>query len=110
MLCPDSAVCCLCLHVCYGAPGMLSSGQLQLSSSSALSRQVQRPEVQPVIIQDLFIFRAIAKLANSLSRKRLGTNAELILDEFAAKLLEELDYRQEARNIEVGSMVSCHPQ
>ena len=63
--------------------------------------QVQRPQVQPVIIQDLFIFRAIAKLANSFARKRLGTNAELILDEFAEKLLEELDYRQEARNIEV---------
>lgn len=32
---------------------------------------------------------------------RLGCNSELILDEFGAKLLEELDYQQEARNIEV---------
>ena len=31
---------------------------------------------------------------------RLGCNSELILDEFGEKLLEELDYRQEARNIE----------
>ena len=63
--------------------------------------QVQRPQVQPVIIQDLFIFRSIARLANSFARRRLGTNAELIVDEFAEKLLEELDYNQEARNIEV---------
>ena len=34
---------------------------------------------------------------------RLGCNSELILDEFGEKLLEELDYRQEARNIEVSS-------
>jgi hypothetical protein len=33
---------------------------------------------------------------------RLGCNSELILDEFGEKLLEELDYQQEARNIEVG--------
>ena len=32
---------------------------------------------------------------------RLGCNSELILDEFGEKLLEELDYQQEARNIEV---------
>ena len=57
--------------------------------------------MQPVIIQDLFIFRNLARLANSFARRRLGTNAELIVDEFAEKLLEELDYNQEARNIEV---------
>ena len=31
---------------------------------------------------------------------RLGCNSELILDEFGEKLLEELDYQQEARNIQ----------
>ena len=34
---------------------------------------------------------------------RLGCNCELILDEFGEKLLEELDYAQEARNIQVSS-------
>ena len=33
--------------------------------------------------------------------RKLGCNAELIVDEFGEKLLEELDYAQEARNIEV---------
>ena len=35
------------------------------------------------------------------SMRRLGCNAELIVDEFGEKLLEELDYQQEARNIQV---------
>ena len=34
------------------------------------------------------------------SMQKLGCNAELIVDEFGEKLLEELDYAQEARNIE----------
>ena len=37
------------------------------------------------------------------AQARLGCNSELILDEFGEKLLEELDYQQEARNIEVHS-------
>ena len=35
------------------------------------------------------------------SKKKLGCNAQLIVDEFGEKLLEELDYLQEARNIQV---------
>ena len=35
--------------------------------------------------------------------QRLGCNAELIVDEFGEKLMEELDYVQEARNIEASS-------
>lgn len=67
--------------------------------------KVQRPGVEPVIVRDLFIFRIIAKYINSLARQRLGCNAELIVDEFGEKLMEELDYQQEARNI----AVSHHP-
>ena len=39
--------------------------------------------------------------ACSFSQKKLGCNAQLIVDEFGEKLLEELDYLQEARNIQV---------
>lgn len=59
---------------------------------------------------------AYALIANRLSvwnvQARLGCNSELILDEFGEKLLEELDYQQEARNIEVGilSLQSVHHQ
>lgn len=62
--------------------------------------KVQRPGIEPVILRDLFVFRALGSLFNTLSRQRLGCNAELVVDEFGEKLLEELDYMQEARNIE----------
>jgi len=69
--------------------------------------KVQRPGVEPVVLRDLFIFRRIAGSINSLARQRLGCNAELIVDEFGEKLLEELDYQQEARNIEVSMKVGA---
>ncbi len=55
---------------------------------------MQRPGVEPVIFRDLVIFRALGALVNTVSRQRLGCNAELIVDEFGEKLLEELDYLQ----------------
>jgi predicted unusual protein kinase regulating ubiquinone biosynthesis (AarF/ABC1/UbiB family) len=58
--------------------------------------KVQRPGVEPTILRDLFLF-------NPFARKRLGCDAELVVDEFGEKLLEELDYSQEARNIQVGT-------
>ncbi|PNW74014.1 hypothetical protein CHLRE_13g581850v5 [Chlamydomonas reinhardtii] len=62
--------------------------------------KVQRPGVEPTILRDLYIFRTCGGLFNALSRKRLGCDAQLIVDEFGEKLLEELDYTQEAKNIE----------
>ncbi|KAK9804231.1 hypothetical protein WJX72_002551 [[Myrmecia] bisecta] len=62
--------------------------------------KVQRPGVEPVIFRDLFLFRTLAKFVNNVSLQRLGCNAQLIVDEFGEKLLEECDYLQEARNIE----------
>jgi predicted unusual protein kinase regulating ubiquinone biosynthesis (AarF/ABC1/UbiB family) len=38
------------------------------------------------------------------AQARLGCNSELILDEFGEKLLEELDYAQEARNIQARAL------
>ena len=38
---------------------------------------------------------------------RLGCNSELILDEFGEKLLEELDYQQEARNIQARAQIAA---
>eukprot|EP00887_Chlorella_sp_A99_P005852 scaffold1.g5852.t1 len=62
--------------------------------------KVQRPGVEPTIIRDLFIFRLLAAFINPLSQRQLGCNAELVVDEFGCKLLEELDYIQEGRNVE----------
>eukprot|EP00898_Chlorokybus_atmophyticus_P004037 jgi/Chlat1/4634/Chrsp3S05594 len=61
--------------------------------------KVQRPGIEPIIYMDLFLFRTLAQLVNSYSMKHLGCNAQLIVDEFGEKLLEELDYVQEARNM-----------
>ena len=69
-------------------------------SGEEVAIKVQRPGVEPVIMRDLFIFRLLGQCINGVSRQRLGCNAELIVDEFGEKLLEELDYQQEARNIQ----------
>ncbi|XP_038695835.1 protein ACTIVITY OF BC1 COMPLEX KINASE 1, chloroplastic-like [Tripterygium wilfordii] len=62
--------------------------------------KVQRPEIEPIIYRDLFLFRTLASFLNGISLQKLGCNAELIVDEFGEKLLEELDYTLEAGNIE----------
>ncbi|KAK8964831.1 hypothetical protein KSP40_PGU014718 [Platanthera guangdongensis] len=62
--------------------------------------KVQRPGIEPIIYRDLFLFRTLASFLNGISLQKLGCNAELIVDEFGEKLLEELDYTLEARNIE----------
>lgn len=43
------------------------------------------------------------------ARQKLGCNAQLIVDEFGEKLLEELDYLQEARNIQVSNTCAGRP-
>ncbi|WVZ82468.1 hypothetical protein U9M48_029726 [Paspalum notatum var. saurae] len=62
--------------------------------------KVQRPGIEPIINRDLFLFRTLASFLNGISLQKLGCNAELIVDEFGEKLLEELDYTLEATNIE----------
>ncbi|KAI8547703.1 hypothetical protein RHMOL_Rhmol07G0216700 [Rhododendron molle] len=62
--------------------------------------EVQRPQIEPIIYRDLFLFRNLASFLNGISLQKLGCNAELIVDEFGEKLLEELDYTLEAQNIE----------
>ncbi|KAF6151954.1 hypothetical protein GIB67_010528 [Kingdonia uniflora] len=69
-------------------------------SGEDVAIKVQRPEIEPIIYRDLFLFRNLASFLNGISLQKLGCNAELIVDEFGEKLLEELDYTLEARNIE----------
>ena len=53
--------------------------------------KVKRPGIEPIIYRDLVLFRILGGFVNGVARKRLGCNAELIVDEFGEKLLEELD-------------------
>ncbi|CAK9312893.1 unnamed protein product [Citrullus colocynthis] len=69
-------------------------------SGEDVAIKVQRPKIEPIIYQDLFLFRTLASFLNGISLQKLGCNAELIVDEFGEKLLEELDYTLEARNLE----------
>ena len=61
--------------------------------------KVQRPGIEPIIYRDLLLFRTLAWFINGYSIRQLGCNAQLIVDEFGEKLLEELDYVQEGRNL-----------
>ncbi|XP_070011518.1 protein ACTIVITY OF BC1 COMPLEX KINASE 1, chloroplastic isoform X2 [Nicotiana sylvestris] len=70
------------------------------ASGEDVAIKVQRPQIEPIIYRDLFLFRTLASFLNGISLQKLGCNAELIVDEFGEKLLEELDYTLEARNIE----------
>lgn len=68
-------------------------------TGESVAIKVQRPMVEPTIVRDLFIFRSLARVINPIAQARLGCNAALIVDEFGEKLMEELDYALEARNI-----------
>ncbi|XVE71368.1 hypothetical protein DITRI_Ditri10aG0144800 [Diplodiscus trichospermus] len=70
------------------------------ASGEDVAIKVQRPQIEPIIYRDLFLFRTLASFLNGISIQKLGCNAELIVDEFGEKLLEELDYTLEARNTE----------
>ena len=67
--------------------GQVYKGILR-ENNEEIAVKVQRPGVEPVILRDLFIFRAIAKMLNPIALARLGCDAELIVDEFGEKLLE----------------------
>jgi len=66
--------------------------------------QVQRPGIEPIIYRDLFLFRTLASFLNGISIQKLGCNAELIVDEFGEKLLEELDYTL----VTLRTFCACH--
>ena len=70
-----------------------------LSNGDEVAVKVQRPGIEPVILRDLVLFRELARFVNTVSIKKLGCNAQLLVDEFGEKLLEELDYIQEGRNL-----------
>ena len=62
--------------------------------------KVLRPNTRSQCVMDLFLLRAAAlRFFDDFARANLGCSASLLVDEFAEKLLEELDFVQEARNL-----------
>eukprot|EP00775_Hariotina_reticulata_P007778 gene7778-7976_t len=68
------------------------------STGAEVAVKVQRPGVVDAIGRDTFILRHLAGIA----RKQLKLNTDLpaLVDEWAASLFKELDYRREAANAE----------
>jgi len=80
--------------------GQVYKGRLR-SNGEEVAVKVQRPGVRPKVIIDLYLLREVAERSlNDYAKKNIGCEATLLVDEFAEKLLEELDYEQEARNLQ----------
>ncbi|MDW8272604.1 MAG: AarF/ABC1/UbiB kinase family protein [Chitinophagales bacterium] len=62
--------------------------------------KVQRPEVQEVVERDLSILREVVRRSDRYLKKQGILNAEEVVNVFERTMQKELDYRNEARNIE----------
>ncbi|EXB57414.1 putative aarF domain-containing protein kinase [Morus notabilis] len=58
--------------------------------------KVQRPGVQAAISLDIFILRVLAGLVKRA--RKLNTDLQAVVDEWASSLFREMDYRLEAKN------------
>lgn len=76
--------------------GQVYRGRLKTGEEVAV--KVQRPGLAEQITLDIFILRGLAKLVQKTGKLRSDLVA--ILDEFAGRLFEEMDYTQEGRNAE----------
>jgi predicted unusual protein kinase regulating ubiquinone biosynthesis (AarF/ABC1/UbiB family) len=78
--------------------GQVYRGRLVTGEEVAV--KVQRPNLRPVLIKDLYLMRWAASWLAPWLPLNLGHDLTLIVDEFGTKLFEEIDYVNEARNAE----------
>jgi len=71
-----------------------------LISGEEVAVKVQRPNLRPILIRDLYIMRWVAGWLGPWLPLNLGHELTLIVDEFGVKLFEEIDYLNEGRNAE----------
>jgi len=71
-----------------------------LYSGEEVAVKVQRPNLEPILTLDLYIMRWGMARIKSFLPLNLGHDLTLIIDEFGAKLFEEIDYINEGRNAE----------
>ncbi|MDM7326111.1 MAG: AarF/ABC1/UbiB kinase family protein [Thermosynechococcus sp. Uc] len=71
----------------------------KLHSGEEVAVKVQRPGLAESITLDIYILRGVAYWAKRLI-KDIRSDLVAILDEFASRLFEEMDYTQEGRNAE----------
>lgn len=72
----------------------------KLHSGEDVAIKVQRPDLLPILTLDLYVLRSLALWLGPLLPLNLGNDLDAIVDEFGAKLFEEIDYVNEATNAE----------
>jgi predicted unusual protein kinase regulating ubiquinone biosynthesis (AarF/ABC1/UbiB family) len=72
----------------------------KLYSGEEVAVKVQRPNLKPTLILDLYLMRWFARNFGWLLPVNIGDDLALIVDEFGTKLFEETDYENEANNAE----------
>ncbi len=77
--------------------GQVYKGRLKTGEQVAV--KVQRPGLAQNIALDIYILRQLAFLAKQ-NIKRVRSDLVGIMDEFATRIFEEMDYTQEGRNAE----------
>jgi len=73
--------------------------QGRLHSGERVAIKVQRPDIVENIALDLYLLRGLAGWVQKLVR-RVRSNLPAIVDEFAARIFEEMDYTCEGANAE----------
>lgn len=87
--------------------GQVYKGKLRSGETVAI--KVQRPGLAQLITLDLYILRQLAAWA-SKNLKRVRSDLVGIMDEFGARIFEEMDYTQEGRNAERFARLYGHLQ
>jgi ubiquinone biosynthesis protein len=72
----------------------------KLRTGEEVVMKVQRPGIQEVIERDLSIIKEVVKRADRYLKKEGIINAKEVVETFERSMLKELDYQNEARNIE----------
>jgi predicted unusual protein kinase regulating ubiquinone biosynthesis (AarF/ABC1/UbiB family) len=81
----------------------------KLKSGETVAVKVQRPGLAQLITIDLYILRIIAGWATN-NIKQIRSDLVGIMDEFGARIFEEMDYGQEGRNAERFAQLYGHVQ
>ncbi len=78
--------------------GQVYKGKLKTGETVAV--KVQRPGLNQSMALDVYILRRLAIWAVQNLKKRIKSDLVGIMDEFGARIYEEMDYTQEGRNAE----------
>jgi len=86
--------------------GQVYKGKLKTGETVAV--KVQRPGLNQSMALDVYILRRLAIWAVNNRKKRIKSDLVGIMDEFGARIYEEMDYTQEGRNAEQFRQLYSH--